>query len=366
MECDEPLTSINPASNLNLELLEQDISDDDYQGNIGGEKSNGQDNMLMSSTSVQDEPQKSNPNLHFSSTSNGDYLPFNLPKNLEIREGMDYQCPVGDWMPDDFFEDEIEREICIWRPTNAVSDSDLKDYLSIALSQYSIDQERAMFILQTLGFNIIEAKNQLAKRRIRKEGWTSQDVAFFKKSLLTCGKDFKKFKHWLPHKSLKEIISFYYDKKNKLGFRRLIDTFVQENNPEHSRLTDDQDLISNNGSSLCSNCEQTSFLRQVEDLMLCNSCYIYFRNYHLHRPRMKSKRCGQNALENIDCPPGMVEIVERFIQFANRSDDVPESLPMNEATDDSDIQIVNQSEKGCFRIEKHVLYILVSNSLEFI
>lgn len=66
-----------------------------------------------------------------------------MPTNLEIREGTDYQCPVQDWAVrgrDD--EYDKEREICVWRPTTTLTDTEINDYLSIALGRFNIEQDR--------------------------------------------------------------------------------------------------------------------------------------------------------------------------------------------------------------------------------
>uniref|UniRef100_A8PU49 ELM2 domain-containing protein n=1 Tax=Brugia malayi TaxID=6279 RepID=A8PU49_BRUMA len=47
-----------------------------------------------------------------------DHAAFHLPTNLEIREGVDYQCPVQDWTTEDDYYDDTERETCVWRPTD--------------------------------------------------------------------------------------------------------------------------------------------------------------------------------------------------------------------------------------------------------
>lgn len=83
--------------------------------------------------------------MHFS-----DHAAFHLPTNLEIREGVDYQCPVQDWTTEGDCCNDTERETCVWRPTNLLEVADINDYLSIALSSFNIEQDRVYFALQIL------------------------------------------------------------------------------------------------------------------------------------------------------------------------------------------------------------------------
>ncbi|EJD76679.1 hypothetical protein LOAG_16438 [Loa loa] len=286
-------------------------------------------------------PSDFNRNLPFYGT---DHAAFHLPTNLEIREGVDYQCPVQDWTTDDDYYDDTERETCVWRPTNLLEVAEINDYLSIALSSFNIEQDRAMFILQSSDYNIEEAKHQLAKRRVKKEPWSEEDTTVFKQALQTYGKHFNKIKQLLPHKSIKEIINFYYDNKKKLNFRSVIDVFLEEHNPESSSEDGDVDNIEKQ-SNRCYNCEQTTNLRHMGDLKLCNACFIHFRNYHRHRLCLKPMNFDGNANEAMKCPKNIAEIVERFVEFATEEEDTPQSSSLKksvaEVEDDDDLQIVS-------------------------
>uniref|UniRef100_A0AAF5PSU6 SANT domain-containing protein n=1 Tax=Wuchereria bancrofti TaxID=6293 RepID=A0AAF5PSU6_WUCBA len=272
-----------------------------------------------------------------------DHAAFHLPTNLEIREGVDYQCPVQDWTMEDDYYDDTERETCVWRPTDLLEVADINDYLSIALSSFNIEQDRAMFILQSSDYNIEEAKHQLAKRRIKKEPWNEEDTAIFKQALQTYGKHFNKIKQLLPHKSIKEIINFYYDNKKKLNFRSIIDTYLEEHNPESSSEDGDIDAIEKQ-SIRCYNCEQISNLRQMGDMKLCNACFIHFRNYHRHRLCLKTINFDVNADKAIKCPKGIAEVVERFVEFATEEEVTAQSSSSMKGVtevEDDDLQIVS-------------------------
>ncbi|KAM3716424.1 REST corepressor spr-1 [Dirofilaria immitis] len=272
-----------------------------------------------------------------------DHAAFHLPTNLEIREGVDYQCPVQDWTTEDDYYDDTERETCVWRPTNLLEASDINDYLSIALSAFNIEQDRAMFILQSSDYNIEEAKHQLAKRRIKKEPWNEEDTAIFKQALQTYGKHFNRIRQLLPHKSIKEIINFYYDNKKKLNFRSIIDTFLEEHNPESSSSEDSDTNATEKQNNRCYNCEQTRNLRQMGDMKLCNACFIHFRNYHRHRLCLKSVNRGGNANETMKCPKDITEIVERFVEFATEEQDDAQTPSLKKSVneiEDDDLQIV--------------------------
>ncbi|KAL3985980.1 Myb-like DNA-binding domain family protein [Acanthocheilonema viteae] len=314
---------------------DENIVDEENSDQAGLQPSSGDDEDAV--VMEEDAPGPSN----FYGT---DHAAFHLPTNLEIREGVDYQCPVQDWTIEDDYYDEAERETCLWRPTNLLEVVDINDYLSIALSSFNIEQDRAMFILQSSDYNIEEAKHQLAKRRIKKEPWSEEDITIFKQALQTYGKHFNKIKQLLPHKSIKEIINFYYDNKKKLNFRSIIDTFLEEHNPESSSEDGDLNAIEKRGSR-CYNCEQTVNLRHMGDLKLCNACFIHFRNYHRHRLCLKPMGFDGNTNEIMKCPKGITEVVERFVEFATEEEDVAQSSSLKKSVDevesDDDLQIVS-------------------------
>ncbi|VIO99045.1 Uncharacterized protein BM_BM10500 [Brugia malayi] len=203
-----------------------------------------------------------------------------------------------------------------------------------------------MFILQSSDYNIEEAKHQLAKRRIKKEPWNEEDTAIFKQALQTYGKHFNKIKQLLPHKSIKEIINFYYDNKKKLNFRSIIDAYLEEHNPESSSEDGDIDAIEKQ-STRCYNCGQILNLRQMGDIKLCNPCFIHFRNYHRHRLCLKTMNfvVNANAEETIKCSKGIAEVVERFVEFATEEEVTAQSSSSSmkgvTEVDDDDLQIVS-------------------------
>ncbi|VDP19181.1 unnamed protein product [Onchocerca flexuosa] len=352
------------------ELSRQDNDEVDENENIVDEENSDQTELQCTPRSSGDDedtvvieedapgPSDFNGDLPFYSA---DHAAFHLPTNLEIREGIDYQCPVQDWTTEDDYCDDTERETCVWRPTNLLEVAEINDYLSIALASFNIEQDRAMFILQSSDYNIEEAKHQLAKRRIKKEPWNEEDTTIFKQALQTYGKHFNRIKQLLPHKSIKEIINFYYDNKKKLNFRSIIDTFLEEHNPESSSSEDSDVDSREKQTNRCYNCEQTTNLRQMADLKLCNSCFTHFRNYHRHRLCLKPISHGENANKTTKCPRGMAELVERFVEFATEEKDATQSSSLNknviEMEDDDDLQIVNvirPPEMGYVRILKYV------------
>ncbi|VDK85154.1 unnamed protein product [Litomosoides sigmodontis] len=366
-ECIEgvPVCKAEAKANGDETVIKFDI-DEEAKEESGQSSSQDNDEIGGGDESVVDEENSDQAGLHHTPGSSGDdddaavmeedapgpsnfyntdRAAFHLPTNLEIREGIDYQCPVQDWTTEDDYYDDAEREICLWRPTDLLNVADINDYLSIALSSFNIEQDRAMFILQSSDYNIEEAKHQLAKRRIKKEPWSEEDITIFKQALQTYGKHFNKIRQLLPHKSIKEIINFYYDNKKKLNFRSIIDTFLEECNPESSSSEDGDLNATEKQSNRCYNCKETVNLHRMGDLKLCNACFIHFRNYHRHRLCLNPFSFDGNAIATIKCPKGIAEVVERFVEFATEEEDAAQSsLSMknvNEVEDDDDLQIVS-------------------------
>lgn len=73
-----------------------------------------------------------------------------LPTNLEIREGIDYQCAIEEEMQEreELSRSESEdRDYCLWLPKDTLDNDAIDDYLSVALGVYGIEQDRVGFCL---------------------------------------------------------------------------------------------------------------------------------------------------------------------------------------------------------------------------
>ncbi|VDK57711.1 unnamed protein product [Anisakis simplex] len=246
---------------------------------------------------------------------------FRLPTNLEIREGDDYQCIVGE----DFDEREMEeendnetREYCLWLPTEQLSDEDITDYLSVALGVYNIEQDRALYILHECGYNLEEAYEQLTKRRIVRKEWNDDDINAFLRALKLYGKRFSKIKKLMPNKSVSEIVNFYYDMKKKLRLRSILDQRAEEGYDNYSSDGSESDgnADENTTEGPCGSCGRLhTGLRKCADMNLCPDCYDNGRKYHSGRRFTTCCASDRRRNKQLKCPLKMVDLVGSFGDF---------------------------------------------------
>ncbi|VDN56729.1 unnamed protein product [Dracunculus medinensis] len=229
---------------------------------------------------------------------------FRLPTNLEIREGQEYQCPVvslEDWkeatVSDSLKNYElVDPDVCVWKPTDSLSDQELNDYLSIALSKFDTQLEQAMYILFNVNYCVKAAIEHLAKYRVLKEEWSDNEISIFKQSLQNYGKNFRRIKKLLRHRTMRDIVHFYYFNKKKMNFRSLIDIYVEE-------FHGDDNSGENEG----------------ERCIFCEICGIH-EGYRLHRLCFESADPPIHTAKSLNlpltCPKKFIEILSSFADDA--------------------------------------------------
>ncbi|MFH4975813.1 hypothetical protein AB6A40_002522 [Gnathostoma spinigerum] len=262
-----------------------------------------------------------------------------LPTNLEIREGVDYQCPVQtleDWDKGlDKEYETVERETCVWFPEENADERILNSYLTCALADYSIEQDRAMYILYKSNYNIEEAKRRCSTRKVFHEAWSNDDIALFKQGLRMYGKNFHKIRQLIPHKPIYVIVKFYYDYKHKMSLKKLIRSCEESKRSLESESDSDADDEAEESdkydSGYCENClEEVSSLKECDDKKLCNVCTAYFKNFKHHR---KSSRISSSKRVEIGrkCPLDMRQLADTFVEFA-------EGEPLTEHTGSDNVK----------------------------
>lgn len=293
-----------------------------------------------------------------------------LPTNLEIREGIDYQCAIEEEMQEreELSRSESEdRDYCLWLPKDMLDNDAIDDYLSVALGVYGIEQDRALYILYTCHYDFNSACREIKKRQVLKEEWTEEDISSFLRAFKSFGKRFSKIRKVMPHKSTAQLVNFYYDMKKKLHLKAILEQRVEEGVEDDSTDTSDSEEQSDERHIVgsCENCGHVdSNLKQAGNKNLCCTCYAYCRGSQRRYPHvMTSFECERNDNKHVKCPLKMVDVVESFADFytqyfVDQKDE--EAASTQTATGDNDVVIVQPAandnavtSQSSYSIEKY-------------
>ncbi|XP_017075817.2 REST corepressor [Drosophila eugracilis] len=106
------------------------------------------------------------------------------------------------------------RASILWSPQLLEQDEkDICEYLDFAASCYGIEEEQALFILRSNGFDLPIARRRLGRietaRGSRFHRWKAQDLIQLSKAFELYGTDFAKVKKMLPHFPLAEVRQYF-------------------------------------------------------------------------------------------------------------------------------------------------------------
>merc|ERR1712130_849284 len=130
-----------------------------------------------------------------------------------IRIGEKYQALIPD--VSDEVETDVEVEQCIWNPTDCADEAlesfltgskklDWPEYQSLSLLHFCQgDTDKATEYVESLEPESIS------------DLWSDEDRATFESGFSIFGKNFFKIGNWLKHKSVGDIVEFYYYLKSK-------------------------------------------------------------------------------------------------------------------------------------------------------
>uniref|UniRef100_A0A915BAD3 REST corepressor n=2 Tax=Parascaris univalens TaxID=6257 RepID=A0A915BAD3_PARUN len=274
---------------------------------------------------------------------------YRLPTNLEIREGIDYQCAVEEVHECEELSrpESGDRDYCLWLPEPMLDNDAIDDYLSVALGVYGIEQDRALYILYTCRYDFNVACREIKKRRVLKEEWTEEDISSFLRAFKSFGKQFSKIRKVMPHKSTAQVVNFYYDMKKELHLKAILEQRAEEGIEDDSTNASDSEEQSDERRLVgsCENCGNVdSNLKEAGKKSLCSTCYAYCRGSPRRYPHvMTSFERERNDNKHMKCPLKMVDVVESFADFyvqyfVDEKDEEAASAQM--AAEDNDVVIV--------------------------
>lgn len=228
---------------------------------------------------------------------------FRLPTNLEIRQGEQYQCSVesleewGARYESRTVSQSPDRDICVWcSPDENANNAEIDAYLSMAHTVHEAEADEALYILQSCHYDIATARKQLSKRTLLKQVWSDDDVSLFLRSFRKHGKKFREIRRWMPHKSMPEIINFYYDNKKRLRLGRILDELVNDDRADSSDESTSDESQKEVGeeagrSGACDNCgHEQDDLENDHGRYLCDSCAAYSTVLNYQSPPGRPKR----------------------------------------------------------------------------
>ena len=156
-----------------------------------------------------------------------------LERRLEtegtIRIGANYQCDQIPTVGDDSLPDSAT---CCWMPNQ-----DCDEFIDKA-GKLGWPQYAALSLLAELDYNqskTLETLEQFEYVAID-ERWSDEDRLIFQSVFGMFGKNFEKIKSWLEHKSMKELVEFYYHLKTTKQI-------MPEGNKDESKLPGNTDSM---------------------------------------------------------------------------------------------------------------------------
>ncbi|VDM47161.1 unnamed protein product [Toxocara canis] len=210
---------------------------------------------------------------------------FRLPTNLEIRQGEEYQCSVeglDEWEARRETRKECQspdRDICVWRfPDKGADEAEIDAYLCLAHEVHETEADEALYILQSCAYSTSAALKELMKCTAVKEIWSDDDISLFLRSFRKHGKKFREIRRWMPHKSMADIINFYYDNKKRLRLGRILDELAHEEQSDSTEESEsDESANESEEASKAVQCEDCGHkqdeLRNERGKYLCDSCF---------------------------------------------------------------------------------------------
>ncbi|XP_030377272.1 uncharacterized protein LOC115626148 [Scaptodrosophila lebanonensis] len=104
------------------------------------------------------------------------------------------------------------RASILWAPKEELPDDGLQDYLQFAYTNYSIEEEQALYILRQQSYDLTLARDRLASietaRGCRFCRWRAKDLLHICKALKKHGVDYEKVGKGLPHIPIADMRSF--------------------------------------------------------------------------------------------------------------------------------------------------------------
>ncbi|KAH8373296.1 hypothetical protein KR200_008983 [Drosophila serrata] len=106
------------------------------------------------------------------------------------------------------------RASILWSPQLPEQDDKaLSEYLDFALTEYQIEEEQALFILRSQGFDLTMARRRLERNQTARgchyHRWKAMDLVALSRAFKEHGTDFEKVQKQLPHFPVAEVRRYF-------------------------------------------------------------------------------------------------------------------------------------------------------------
>ena len=112
----------------------------------------------------------------------------------------------------------------------------MEDYIKSTVDPNGINEEQALAMLTYHNFDLSLARNELKKYRPMETHWSENDRISFENAFKNQGKNFSKIQQAVPHKSVDEVVFFYYSWKKPKIKTTVMDRYVEQYHDERPRI----------------------------------------------------------------------------------------------------------------------------------
>jgi hypothetical protein len=141
--------------------------------------------------------------------------------DVRIHEGSSYQAniPILDCKSSPSDHDTI----LFWKPTDAITEQDLLEYVEYARQTHRMNEEQALAILQICKYKIATSKLLMEQYTPESDEWSVEEKFLFEQAYKYYGKTFSRIRQMLPEKSIAELVRYYYSWKKTRLYKSLMD-----------------------------------------------------------------------------------------------------------------------------------------------
>ncbi|KAK9877347.1 hypothetical protein WA026_017743 [Henosepilachna vigintioctopunctata] len=172
-----------------------------------------------------------------------------------IRVGAQYQAVCTELQPENQRAELREKAVLVWAPTDSITDKELEEYIALAKGKHGYTEEQALGLLRYNKYDLKLSAKHLTQFTPVPDGWSIEDAKLFKKTLHSVGRDFRKIKEVLPHKSICCLVEYFYKRRSEKKAKSAYRTRVSRKRKE----AENSDGIENDLDLICGKAKKAKF-----------------------------------------------------------------------------------------------------------
>eukprot|EP00092_Neocalanus_flemingeri_P015918 GFUD01017235.1.p1 GENE.GFUD01017235.1~~GFUD01017235.1.p1 ORF type:complete len:360 (-),score=113.32 GFUD01017235.1:130-1209(-) len=151
-------------------------------------------------------------------------------KEGQIRVGRDYQAVPPPFIPPSERREEhcMERALLVWSPSGVEEGIELDKFIQTAKEKFGYNGEQAMGLLFWHKYDVDRALQDLANFTPFQEEWGMEDKVMFDQAFQFHGKSFQRIRQMLPHKSIANLVKYYYSWKKTRICTSVMDSHIRK------------------------------------------------------------------------------------------------------------------------------------------